>query len=309
MTSESKLGGGPVVYGDLPAGLPGTAPFAVVGDPQDSLLLERALLLRESNPADRDALFKELAGRQPAFLALVGDLTSGGWSARAWRKFDRIMAAMHRERVPVLPAMGNHDHSPLRGIAARQFARRFPQFAGASWYARTYGRLAMIFLDSTAAALTRADWRRQEEWFAATLGAFDADSAIGGVLVFAHHPPFTNSTVTSDDKAVQSAFVPHFVRARKSIAMLSGHTHAYEHFVQERKHFIVTGGGGGPRVKLRAGAAQRHADLYAGVSPRPFHYLWVTPHAQGLSVAVQGAHKGDAAFGTIDRFELPFGSG
>jgi 3',5'-cyclic AMP phosphodiesterase CpdA len=300
------LGGDPVVYGDLPAGLPGTAPFAVVGDPQDSLLLERALLLRESNPADRDALFKELAGRQPAFLALVGDLTSGGWSARAWRKFDRIMATMHRERMPVLPVMGNHDYSPLRGIAARQFALRFPQFADASWYARKYGRLAMIFLDSTAAALTRAKWRRQEDWYAATLRAFDADPSIGGVLVFAHHPPFTNSTVTRDDKAVQSAFVPPFVRSRKGLAMLSGHTHAYEHFAEREKHFIVTGGGGGPRVRLHGGKAQRHTDLFAGSSPRPFHYLWVTPTPAGLSVAVEGAHKGETAFGTIDRFELPF---
>jgi 3',5'-cyclic AMP phosphodiesterase CpdA len=248
----------------------------------------------------------QLAGRRPEFLAIVGDLTCSGWSAQAWRTFDRLMEPMRRERIPVLPIMGNHDYGMLRGIAARRFAARFPQYAGARWYARTYGTLAMLFLDSNAAALTRDDWRRQQEWFAAALAAYDADPAIGGVLVFAHQPPFTNSTVTRDDKAVQDALVPHFLRSRKSVAMLSGHTHAYEHFMEEEKHFIVTGGGGGPRVRLREGAAQRHPDLFTGASPRPFHYLWITPQPQGLGVAVEGVEKGAAAFATIDRFELAY---
>ena len=296
----------PVEYRDLRPGLPGTAPFAVIGDPQDTLLLERALLRRESNPHERERVLAHLAERRPAFLAITGDLTSGGWSARAWRKFDRLVSGLHREGVPMLPIMGNHDYGMLRGVAARRFAARFPRFADAPWYARTYGRIGMLFLDSNAAALSREDRRRQREWFAASLDEYDADPAVDGVLVFAHHPPFTNSTVTRDDDLVQATIVPPFVRSRKGIAMLSGHTHAYEHFVEHGKHFIVTGGGGGPRMRLREGAARRHVDLFAGASPRPFHYLWVTPTSKGLAVDVEGLHKGATTLSTIDRFELAY---
>jgi len=321
--SRRGSGSRPVVYADLPAGLPGTAPFAVVGDPQDTLLFERLILRRESNPAERARVFARIAGRRPAFLAIVGDLTSSGWSTRAWRTFERVMESMHRERMPVLPIMGNHDYGILRAnaarrfgdygiiraVAARKFAERFPQFARERWYARTYGALAMLFLDSNAAALTSDEWRRQREWFAATLDTYDADPAIRGVLVFAHHPPFTNSTIFRDDTAVRDAFVARFVSSPKTVAMLNGHAHAYEHFVESGKHFIVTGGGGGPRVRLLAGSAQRHADLFAGPSPRPFNYLWITPQPQGLSVVVEGLDKGATTFATIERFELPFKNG
>ncbi|HUO52139.1 MAG TPA: metallophosphoesterase [Gemmatimonadaceae bacterium] len=323
MSERSGHAPGTITYADLPAGMPGTTPFAVVGDPQDTLWLERMIMRRESNRAERDRLFAHLAGRQPAFLAIAGDLTSSGWSSRAWRTFDRLMAPMRREGVPVLPIMGNHDygilranaarrfgdHGFVRALAARRFAARFPQFARARWYARTYGRLAMLFLDSNAAALTGEEWQRQKEWFAAALDACDGDPAVGGVLVFAHHPPFTNSTIFRDDAAVQEAFVERFVRSPKTVAMISGHAHAYEHFIERDRHFIVTGGGGGPRVRLLEGAARRHADLFVGASPRPFNYLWITPRPQGLSIVVEGLDKGATTLATIDRFELPFRAG
>ena len=74
----------------------------------------------------------------------------------------------------------------------------------------------------------------------------DADPKVRGVLVFTHHPPYTNSTVTKDESHVQQAFVGPFVAAKKTLALLSGHAHGYEHFIEQRKHFVVSGGGGGP---------------------------------------------------------------
>lgn len=63
--------------------------------------------------------------------------------------------------------------------------------------------------------------------------------------------------------------------------MISGHAHAYEHFVEQGVQFVVSGGGGGPRVKLREGSRARE-DRFEGPSPRPFHYQAVEPRQDGV---------------------------
>lgn len=292
-------------YRDLDADQAGTAPFAVIGDTQETMFWE-SLLGRESNPAERRQLFAQLEAAAPAFLVITGDLTSVGSSDRHWRYFDGLAAGLRGQDVPILPAIGNHDYWGSNAAATRAFAARFAQFGRSHWYARRYGALALVFLDANHGDLGRDAWQRQQLWFRQALADFDGDSTVGGVLVFEHQPPFTNSTVTSDDDDVQRAFVPAFMLAHKTLAMLSGHTHAYEHFVERGKHFIVSGGGGGPRVKLLAGDQVAHRDLFTGPSPRPFHYLWMTPGAHVLQVEVRGFDKGDTAFRTVDRFDLPW---
>jgi len=282
----------------------GSAPFAVIGDTQGTMSWERWLLFRESNPAERAALFSQLAAHRPEFLVHLGDLTCDGGSAGRWRDFDRLADELRRENVPLLPVMGNHDYWLGRARADRQLHARFPQLRQRPWYARVYGRLALVILDTNARVLSPREWQEQQAWFGATLAACDKDAAIAGVLVFAHHPPYTNSTVTRDDAAVRQAFVPALAGSRKTLGMISGHTHAYEHFLEQGKHFIVAGGGGGPRVRLRLGTRQVHHDLCPGAAPRPFHFLWMTPVADGVRVEVKGLEKGATALQEMDQFDL-----
>lgn len=291
-------------YRDLPSGLPGTDPFAVVGDPQQSLFWETAVMGREDNAAERHHLFAALGDLRPAFLVITGDLTAAGASERRWRYFDSLTTRLRVGGTPILPVLGNHDYWGSNVIALQHFSARFAQFGRSHWYSRRYGHLALVFLDANAADLGPAAWRQQELWLVSTLAAFDTDTAVAGVLVFEHQPPFTNSTVTSDDAAVQLAFVPAFVRAHKTLAMISGHTHAYEHFVEQGKHFVVSGGGGGPRVALRSGGGAVHRDLFSGPSPRPYHLLWMTPQARGILVEVRGFFRGERALRLIDQFTI-----
>ena len=88
--------------------------------------------------------------------------------------------------------------------------------------------------------------------------------------------------------------------------MFSGHAHTYEHFVKNGRHFVVSGGGGGPRVELLEGADRRHRDLYRGATPRPFHYLVVLPDATGITVRVKGFTKVDRSLTVVDEFFVPF---
>jgi hypothetical protein len=130
------------------------------------------------------------------------------------------------------------------------------------------------------------------------------------VLVLLHHPPFTNSRVTSDAIHVQRDLVPPFAGASKTLAMISGHVHNYERFVREGKTFLVAGGGGGPRAPLREGARRRHADdLFAGGRLRAFHYLRFRPGREALEVEVRGLEKDGTGFDTMEGFDLPWAAG
>lgn len=278
--------------------------FAVVGDLQRT---SRAEFWRESNPEERRRLVAEIAARDPDFVVGLGDLVFQGSSRRDWKAFDVLTEPLRAAGVPILPILGNHDYWVRTGPALRNAFERFPRLAASRWYAESYGPLRLLFLDSNERALGPAAWREEGEWFADELARGDAEESVRGVVVFVHHPPFTNSTVTGDELHVRRAFVPPFAAARKTIAMVAGHVHSYEHFVREGKAFLVAGGGGGPRARLARGTARRHADdLFEGPELRHFHFLLCAPGRSGLDVEVVGLEKGGSVCAPLGLFQLPW---
>jgi predicted phosphohydrolase len=280
--------------------------FAVVGDLQRT---SRAEFWRESNPEERRRLVAEIAVRGPDFVVGLGDLVFQGSSRRDWEAFDALTAPLRAAGVPILPILGNHDYWARPGPALRNAAARFPRLAASRWYAETYGPLRLLFLDSNERALGAAAWREETGWLDRELALADAEEAVKGVVVFGHHPPYTNSTVTGDELHVRRAFVPPFAAAKKTIAMICGHVHSYEHFVRGDKAYLVAGGGGGPRVRLARGASRRHADdIFEGPEVRHFHFLLCTPGASGLDIEVVGLEKGRDTFFPLTRFTLAWPS-
>ncbi|MGE5717950.1 MAG: metallophosphoesterase family protein [Acidobacteriota bacterium] len=280
--------------------------FAVVGDLQRT---SRAEFWRESNPEERRRLVAEIAARGPDFVVALGDLVFHGSSRRDWEAFDALTAPLRAAGVPILPILGNHEYWTRRGPALRNAVARFPRLAASRWYDDTYGPLRLVFLDSNERALGAAAWHEEIGWLKTELARADAEEGVKGVMVFVHHPPYTNSTVTGDELHVRKAFVPAFTGAGKTIAMISGHVHSYEHFVRGGKAFLVAGGGGGPRVRLARGAKRRHADdVFEGPEVRHFHFLLCTPDDPGLDVEVVGLEKGKDTFFPLTRFTLAWPS-
>ena len=276
--------------------------FAIVGDLQRT---SRAEFWRESNDEESRRLLAEIAARRPDFAVGLGDLVFRGSSRRDWARFDALTAPLREADIPVFPILGNHEYWMRAAPALRNYFGRFPRLAGRRWYTETYGRLGLVFLDSNEDDLGAVSWAAQSAWFGETLARLDAEPAVEGVLVFSHHPPYTNSTLTGDELHVQRAFVPRFAAARKTLAMISGHVHSYEQFVRGGKTFLVAGGGGGPRVRLARGAARRHAeDAFDGPAMRHFHFLMCTPGTTGFEVEVVGLEKGGGTFLSLSRFLL-----
>lgn len=280
--------------------------FAVVGDLQRTSRVE---FWRESNPVERRRLIAEIAARVPDFVVGLGDLVFRGSSRRDWDAFDALAAPLCAAGIPILPILGNHEYWARRGPALRNAFARFPRLAASRWYAETYGPLRLLFLDSNETALGAAAWRDERVWLEAELARADAEEAVRGVVAFVHHPPYTNSTVTGDELHVRRAFAPPFAAAKKTVGMVSGHVHSYEHFIRGGKAFLVAGGGGGPRVRLARGASRRHADdVFEGPEVRHFHFLLCAPGASGLDVEVVGLEKGGATFFPLTRFLLAWQS-
>jgi len=235
--------------------------FAIVGDLQPTSGLE---VWRESNPRERRAILREVSEENPDFVAFLGDLVFCGSSSAAWDEFDRLCSPLKAAGIVAYPVLGNHEYWLSRRPALANFFGRFPHLRERHWYAATYGSLGLVFLDSNLRWLPPAAWREQLVWYRRQLAQWDADDAISGTLVLLHHPPFTNSRVTSDTIHVQRDFVPPFTQSAKTLAMVSGHVHNYERFVRDDKTFLVAGGGGGPRAALREGARRRQGRFYWG---------------------------------------------
>jgi hypothetical protein len=278
--------------------------IAVVGDLQETLWIER-VLRRERNESASARLIADLAREKPGLLVLLGDLVAVGSSQSDWRRLDTLLAPVRAAGIPALAVLGNHEYWGHAEAGLPHAAARFPQLGRNRWYARIHGPLALIFLDSNRPELSDEAWAGQNRFLSDTLRALDGDARVKGIVVFDHHPPFTNSTTTSDEEAAQ-AFVGPFRASRKALAFVSGHAHAYERFVEGGRTFVVSGGGGGPRVQLLEGARRRHVDLAAGGSPRPFHYLLLEPGPAGVEVLVRGFPGGDAQVAVVDRFRLPY---
>jgi len=274
--------------------------FAVVSDLQRTSRLE---LWRESNPRERALILRRIAEESPDFVAMLGDLVFRGSSPADWKEFDRLANPLTREGISVFPILGNHEYWVSPRLALANYFARFPRLEGRRWYAGSYGPLAILFLDSNRSRMADAVWKAQIEWYVSALNAAEEDPSVQGILVLVHHPPYTNSTVTSDTIPVQRSIVPPFSAARKTMMMLSGHVHSYERFARAGKLFLVTGGGGGPRVRLSTGRRRRHADdLFEGPGIRHFHFLSVWLTEEGIAVSKQAVAKGAEVFEPLDSF-------
>ncbi len=281
-----------------------SSPLAVVGDLQRTSVYE-LLIGREQNDVERGKIIKSIADQNPAALVILGDLIFDGSDKNDWRYYDSLMEPIHEKSIPIFPVIGNHEYWGNNKVAMQNLNERFPFFLTHHWYTEIYDSLALIFLDSNESEMGEDGWELERNWLNTTVDIFDTSSAVKGIIIFDHHPPFTNSLVTGDEINVQSNFLPAYLHSNKTLLFISGHAHTYERFFIKGKMFVVSGGGGGPRVDLKIGEDE-HKDLYDYNSPRPFNYLLITRERDGIKIKVKGLKKGESNFFDMEEFKLKF---
>jgi 3',5'-cyclic AMP phosphodiesterase CpdA len=280
-------------------------PIIVLGDTQRTSWAEE-LWGREQNERPRRQLMATIAAQErPAFVVHLGDMVVSGASAFEWRYFDHLVSPLTARGIRIRPLLGNHDYWGNDAVALERATagEHFPELA-TRFYSATHRGLGLIWLDSN---LRGRRGREQARWYQDTLAAFECSPSTRAVLVFTHHPPFTNGKGKHPESYVVEQILQPFLRSPKAQVMLSGHVHGYERFEHAGKTFVVTGGAGGGRVSYEAPGAggERPAYQHPSDGLRPFNYVSISlaPDTLRFETKCLGAGNGCNA-GRLDQFSV-----
>jgi len=255
--------------------------IAFASDTQEPMWVEKLFLRTNNNLEATRMIFKDVDSLRPAALFILGDVVSLGKSANAWKNMDRYIKQTTRDSIPMYATLGNHEVMFNAKKGTRNFKQRFPMYDPAG-YTEIVDSVAVVLLNSNFAAMNAVAINAQNTWYQNKLNALDDDPAVKFIIVGCHHSPYTNSRIVKPSAAVQQYFVPLFIRSKKCVLFLSGHSHNFERFKVQGKYFLVIGGGGGLHQPLNANNEAMH-DLSEDYKP-PFHYLAVIRSGDSLRI-------------------------
>jgi len=229
---------------------------------------------KPANPEIRHALVAAIAQENPVFISIGGDIVLDGDNAKDWQVWDAETSLWRERKIPVYPAMGNHDlHGDLNTALANYF-QRFPDIQKNRFYSTRVANSLMLVLDSNLDELSGP----QGAWLTAQLDHLPAD--VDFVFFVFHHPPYTSSSdekiygggrsARPTEQALAKMLEDRQQRTRARFIVFSGHVHNYERHKHGGVTYFVTGGGGAhPYLIPRA-----PDDLYKDMGVN-YHYLLV----------------------------------
>jgi hypothetical protein len=187
-------------------------------------------------------------------------------------------------RIPVYPAVGNHDTGETEASDDRQqlldnffLNERFTgeESAGRSsigpglMYRFHYGAdIEFICIDTSRQSLLFGDRFFEHRNHASFLEAsFPEVAGAGGVerhwrIPFTHHPPFCAGPRHANSTSMIRHLVPMFQRSGVR-AVFSGHEHNFQHSRVDGIHYFITGAGGKVRLEPPANFAEAHTSGWA----------------------------------------------
>jgi len=309
-----------ILYGDTRGSNDGTALQYDHSQVVDAMLAEIKRLSTTSYPV--------------LFILQTGDAVLDGRVARQWNvSFVPLINRLTRDGgVPYFLVPGNHEHTTepeglknyLEAVSALIPPEGTPRrLRGHATFSIGYGNLFVIGLDANV-----PEDETQYQWIKAQLESLDRQRFVH-VIVFCHQAPFSSGPhggpkVEPQTEVLRDRYLPlfhvHHVRA-----VLSGHEHLFEHWVEHytdttgthRMDLVVSGGGGAPLYPYTAEPdlepyeeANRslNVKLKHLVKPgpqdalSPHHFVVVRVTGDRLSLHVVGVNSGTtfAPYGAAD---------
>lgn len=255
-----------------------------------------------ANSKARQQIINQIAKEVPAFLVVTGDFVFRGFQAEDWSKFDEAIKPLRDAKVPIFPAVGNHEVGPFpsglwgtdalkeienegeQSVAAKgvdNYFKDFPNISRELWYSVRYANCYFLVLDSEANDEQTAT---QDQWIKAQLDRIPSE--VDYVFVALHRPPYTALTDDVHKPRPAQIALSKLLEARQRInrthiIVLAGHVHNYERYQHGGVMYIVSGGGGAAPVKFTRAADDLYPQnpLYGKNDPPDedqYHYCVLT---------------------------------
>ena len=177
----------------------------------------------------QDAIAKRMTEVPFDFMLLLGDIAyESGTAAQLQGKFFAMYKDILRY-VPIFPSIGNHERRTREG---GPYFEAFVLPEPERYYSFDWGDVHFVAIDTTQRDARQVRWldedlrRNKQPW----------------VVVFGHHPMYTNS-LRGPQMWIRQAFAK-ILTDRKVDLVLTGHEHQYERFEVGGVNYVVSGGGG-----------------------------------------------------------------
>jgi len=247
-----------------------------------------------ANPVVRQALVKAIADTNPAFISFGGDIVYNGYDKDDWKVWDSETAVWREKKIPVYPALGNHDLHGDEKVALANYFQRFPDLKNCLYYSARAANTLMLALDSSLDETSGP----QGQWLTQKLDHLPSD--VDFVFIVLHHPPYTSSSdakifggghsVRSQEQELAKMLEERQQNLRARIVVFSGHVHNYERHEHGGVTYFVTGGAG-----AHAYPVERAKDDPFQSKEVNYHYIMVDVDRGSLKITM---HRLDLTSGT-----------
>lgn len=238
-----------------------------------------------ANPAVRVALVQAIAETNPAFICFTGDIVYNGYDRDDWKIWDSETSIWRDKKIPVYPALGNHDLHGDANIAMGNYFQRFPELKGSRYYSVHVANALILALDSSQAEAIGP----QSLWLIDKLDHVPAD--VDFVFLMFHHPPYTSSSdkgvfggghsARPTEQALAKVLEDRQAHAKYRIVVFSGHVHNYERHEHGGVTYFVSGGGAAHAYPI-----ERAKDDPFQSKEVNYHYLMVDVDRQQVTVTM-----------------------
>jgi 3',5'-cyclic AMP phosphodiesterase CpdA len=229
---------------------------------------------KAANPPVRQALVQAIAQASPAFISFGGDIVYNGYDGDDWKVWDAETAVWRANKIPIYPALGNHDLHGDERVALSNYFQRFPDLKNSRYYSVRAANALMLVLDSS---LDEASGP-QGQWLSAELADIAGD--VDFVFIVLHHPPYTSSSdaekfggghsARAREQELAKMLEARQKNVRARIVVFSGHVHNYERHEHGGVTYFVSGGAGAHAYPIERAAEDPFQSKEVN-----YHYLLV----------------------------------
>ena len=257
-----------------------------------------------SNPSVRQTLVQAIAEAHPAFISIGGDIAYRGDNVNDWKVWDAETAVWREDKIPVYPALGNHDLYGDQKIALANYFERFPDLRSNRYYSVLAANTLLLMLDSSLDEISG----EQGRWLAHELDNVPAD--VDFVCLVLHHPPYTDSSdqlfggghsARPAEQALARMLQDRQAHTRARFVVIAGHVHNYERYEHGGVTYFVSGGGAAHPYMV----PRKSGDPLFGKAVN-YHYLLVEVDRGKMKITMHRLEMADgkAAWTTPDSVEI-----